>query len=170
MAPRSDYLDVAILENVSTTVRTSRRRLRWVLPFVVAGAVFIVGVLVIQQSSLEAVPEAAPETPLSVRGTLALHGWMSFYQQDSNCIGNNGYEDIRYGTPVTVYDGTQIVAVGSLGLGQIAGTQLAPSCDFAFSVNVPRGADFYSVEISHRGRLNYPAEQLNEAVQISLGR
>lgn len=85
------------------------------------------------------------------------------------CVGAGGYSDIGEGTSVTVYDATgAIVATGKLGTGKaLAG---AGTCLFPFQVAGVPGSDFYQVEVSHRGRVNFTAEQVaNNEVSLVLG-
>jgi hypothetical protein len=71
------------------------------------------------------------------------------------CEGRGGYKDIAEGAAVTVYDGGgAVVATGSLGSGVMVGS----SCRFTLYVEqVPEGADFFQVEVSHRGKLTLSA-------------
>ncbi|MFF2788942.1 hypothetical protein ACFVT6_19595 [Streptomyces sp. NPDC058049] len=74
------------------------------------------------------------------------------------CGGTGGYNDLRGGASVTVYDKAGlIVGTGSLGSGTVkdAATAYKRTCRFAVSVpDVPRGKEFYQVEVSHRGKVN----------------
>ncbi|MEV7519328.1 hypothetical protein [Streptomyces sp. NPDC091371] len=74
------------------------------------------------------------------------------------CFGTGGYNDIREGTSVTVYDkaGT-VLAVGSLGASTFTdgGYKGVDKCAYKVAVDgVPTGAGFYQVEVSHRGKVN----------------
>jgi hypothetical protein len=85
-----------------------------------------------------------------------------------NCRGTGGYDDIGSGTSVTVYDaaGTTI-ATGSLGSSEyesVGEGGVLDMCTFQVSVpDVPKGSRFYSVEISHRGRLQLTADEAQNA-------
>lgn len=85
------------------------------------------------------------------------------------CEGTGGYDDISYGTSVTVRDGAgEILATGSLE----AGEDLGLWCNFPFTVEDVPGADFYEVEVSHRGGLSYSDKEMEEKdwfVSVSLG-
>jgi hypothetical protein len=152
-------------------VPAARKRspwLRWGVPFLVVGAL-TTGVIIWLNAAMGPVGGVAgtpPAPPVSIRGTLTLRD--SFASSDGACVGKGGYADIRGGTQVTVYDGPRVAAVGSLSTGVVVGAWPG-DCDFAFSVTVPRGPDFYSVEVSHRGRLNYSAGELEQALQLTLG-
>lgn len=85
------------------------------------------------------------------------------------CEGSGGYDDISYGTAVTVRDGAgEILATGSLDSGEVVGDW----CNFTFTVEDVPGADFYEVEVSHRGGLSYSSKEMDEKdwfVSVSLG-
>jgi hypothetical protein len=68
----------------------------------------------------------------------------------NGCSGYSGYSDMNAGTSVTVYDDAgKVVALGALKPGIYSG-----NCQFPFAVqDVPTGSKFYSVEVSHRGRV-----------------
>ncbi len=80
-------------------------------------------------------------------------------------FGTSGYDDIAPGTGVTVTDAKGvIIGTGSLGRPTFAsissaGREDIGSCVFPFTVSVPK-TEFYSVEISHRGKLNYSYGEL----------
>ncbi|MFF3845654.1 hypothetical protein [Streptomyces sp. NPDC002328] len=71
------------------------------------------------------------------------------------CKGSGGYDDIAEGTAVTVYDAAgTVIATGELG----DSTLNSGTCAFGVAVdNVPKGEDFYKVEISHRGTVQLSA-------------
>ncbi|MFG3088999.1 hypothetical protein ACGGAI_15410 [Streptomyces antibioticus] len=67
----------------------------------------------------------------------------------TGCKGTGGYDDIAEGTSVTVYDAAgTVIATGYLGDSTLA----SGTCTFDVAVeDVPKGEDFYKVEVSHRG-------------------
>ena len=98
--------------------------------------------------------------------THTLHGYLSLVDsegnsitaQDGACQGTGGYSDIGEGAGVTVTDGAgTVLATGSLSGG--GGT--AYECNFNFAIEVP-DADFYRVEVSHRGEMTYSRQQMDE--------
>lgn len=120
----------------------------------------------------EAAATSATDTPLRVVGQLHLRSYRGIgfdgaaNATGSACFGESGYDDIRAGTQVTVTADEKVVAVGALGLGEYDGRV----CVFPLSVeSIPRGHDFYSVEVAHRGAINYPAAQLAEPITVTLG-
>ena len=73
------------------------------------------------------------------------------------CEGSGGYDDITEGTAVTVYDAAgTVVATGQLGDSKMS----SGTCTFEVAVeDVPRGEDFYKVEISHRGTVQLSGDE-----------
>lgn len=89
-----------------------------------------------------------------------IHGEFALFDRDTasnNCVGTGGYNDIAAGVSVTVRDGTgSTLATGRLGKGEaLAGI----GCTYKFDVVVP-DADFYRVEVAHRGELEYSKAEL----------
>jgi hypothetical protein len=83
------------------------------------------------------------------------------------CAGKGGYNDIGPGTAVTVSDesGT-LLAKGTLDSSMGENTW----CVFDFDIkDVPSGATFYKVQISHRGEMSYTEEEARGRVEVSLG-
>lgn len=83
------------------------------------------------------------------------------------CSGSGGYDDIRKGASVTVYDATGKV----VGTGELSGSTYAESgCTWYFQVSVPDGHDFYQVEVSHRGKITVSREEAKTGkVAVTLG-
>lgn len=92
----------------------------------------------------------------------------------SICYGTGGYEDIQGGMPVTIKDGQgKILALGKTSYGKRPKAQYSQVlCVFDFQVNDVPKADFYSIEVGHRGQLNYSYEELKKQgwkVSFSIG-
>ena len=86
----------------------------------------------------------------------------------SACEGQNGFEDITQGAPVTLFDqGGTIVAAGALGQGSVT----AEGCAFIFTIpGVPYTANFFQYEITHRGKLTASKQDaLDGNLAASLG-
>jgi hypothetical protein len=88
----------------------------------------------------------------------------------SSCIGSGGYDDIRDGTSVTVRSETgETLATGRLGAGEyIDGV----GCTYPITVEGVGDAEFYRVEVSHRGEVEYSRSELEAndwSVDVSLG-
>lgn len=113
----------------------------------------------------EAVPAPAD---LSITGTLTVPG--SEFEESTNvytCVADAGYDDIHKGTDVIVTDpeGT-VIAKGQLE----GGPRATGGCIFSVSIpDVPTGHRFYGIEISHRGKVTYGREELEDPVELSLG-
>lgn len=105
---------------------------------------------------------------VTVSGSLELTDYETRYGPD-NCAGRGGFADISAGTQVVVTDGAgETIGVGSLTAGSPAGRE--NTCRYYFAVReVPGDLDFYGIEVSHRGRVQYPRAALNSPVVISLG-
>ncbi|MFJ7181081.1 hypothetical protein ACIQXA_32880 [Streptomyces massasporeus] len=73
------------------------------------------------------------------------------------CEGSGGYDDITEGTAVTVYDAAGTV----VATGQLEDSKMnSGTCTFEVAVeDVPRGQDFYKVEISHRGTVQLSGDE-----------
>lgn len=107
----------------------------------------------------------------AIRGSLKLVD-SNLGGTDSNCYGTGGYSDIQAGMPVTIRDGQgKILATGSTGSGSHPNDETYGSvqCVFNFQLeNIPK-ADFYSIEVGHRGQLNYSFTEMEKrGWQVSL--
>lgn len=99
-------------------------------------------------SSAAASASQVLNAPFMLTGTLTMP--LSNTDALSSCSGTRGYDDIKEGTSVVVYDETNTVVATGYLLAGIPGS----SCVFNFSVpNVPGSKKFYQVEISHRGKV-----------------
>ncbi|MGW7285594.1 hypothetical protein ACWGH4_08870 [Streptomyces sp. NPDC054847] len=136
------------------------RTLRHVLGGAAAGAALVGAIWAITAN----VPAGADA--FTLEGTFTLTDGVG--SVGDNCRGTGGYDDIGSGTSVTVYDaaGTTI-ATGSLGSSEyemVAEGGILETCTFQVSVpDVPKGSRFYSVEISHRGRIQLTADEAQNA-------
>jgi hypothetical protein len=94
-----------------------------------------------------------PPNTFDLTGTFVLNGTSGrLMGNDAKCEGSRGYDDIRDGASVTVYDATgRVIASGELRDSVYSG----PSrCRFAIYVaKVPKTGDFYQIEVSHRGKI-----------------
>jgi hypothetical protein len=136
------------------------RTLRHVLGGAVAGAALVGTIWAVTAN----VP--ADADTFTLKGTFTLTDGVS--SVGDNCRGTGGYDDISIGTSVTVYDAAgTTVATGSLGTAEyesVADGGILDMCTFQVSVpDVPKGSRFYSVEVSHRGRLQLTADEAQNA-------
>lgn len=125
----------------------------------------------------------APTTPasLTVTGTItvAADSMSSEQEMGGACVTDDGYSDIESGAQVTVADASgKALALGALEAGRVSevfdeGTAvegMASLCVFGFTVkDVSPSEAIYSVEVSHRGKVNFTREKLNESVALTLG-
>lgn len=136
------------------------------IPALVLGvALGVAGTLLAPALLASPAAPAAAQT-MVVSGTMALDD--GFGVKDAPCSGDGGYSDIREGAQVVITDASSAtLAVGALRSGRRNSTG---DCEFPFTVGgVPTGHQFYGIEISHRGRLQYPAAKLKTPLQLSLG-
>lgn len=81
------------------------------------------------------------------------------------CSGKGEYADIGQGTQVVVSDAAgKTVGLGKLGTG----VHQERGCVFRFAITVPPGGQFYGIEVSHRGRVQYAASQLS-SIELKTG-
>lgn len=89
----------------------------------------------------------------------------------TKCDLREGYEDFKGGAEVTVYDadGTAL-ALGRTDSGTPGQTSRTQTqCLFTFKVeDVPAEGEVFSVEVGHRGRVNFTKEN-SEMLMFSLG-
>lgn len=89
---------------------------------------------------------------------------------DGVCRGAGGYEDLGEGTQVVVRNESgEVIATGALGAGSLPLSEdNSPTttsydwspCTFPIEVTDVPDAEFYTVEVSHRGGLTYSAAEL----------
>ena len=88
-------------------------------------------------------------------------------QADTECHGTGGYDDMDEGGQVKVTVDGKTVGTGSLEKGVSIDQNYG--CKFAFNVaDVPGGSKFYSVEVTHRGAIDYKEEDLKSGVSLQL--
>lgn len=109
----------------------------------------------------------------SVGGSLELTDTTSstYWSSGQSCSGSGGYSDIAPGAQVTLTDGAgTIVGTTNLEQGNSLNTY---TCVFNFEFQgVELSDDFYSVEVSHRGKITKSRSELQSSsgrFQLSLG-
>jgi hypothetical protein len=94
-------------------------------------------------------------------------------QAGQACAGSGGYSDIRAGAQATVKNSDgKIIANGALGPGQMAKGTTGFDCVFETTVSGVPKSDFYSVEVTRRGTVNYSHADLQQRgweVTLELG-
>jgi hypothetical protein len=117
--------------------------------------------------------KSAPTTttaPLNLSGTMTLTDSEGVADDGAGgCEGTGGYDDLQAGASVVVSDdANKVIGTSNLGDGSYSGTD----CVFRFVVsNLPQ-AKFYKVEVSHRGQVTYPYDDLvanRWSVDLSIG-
>jgi hypothetical protein len=135
------------------------------LLLLVVGAVLAVRVGVGREDA-----PATTTTRPTMTGIMTLHDPDAAYQFGEVCSGTNGYDDVDTGASVVVTNeqGT-VIGTGSLGQGS---TSPDGDCVFNFTVAGVPEARFYGVEVSHRGKVTFSHEQLDQDrwnVELTLG-
>lgn len=133
------------------------------LPPAIIVALTLGAVLVLGAAGLLIYTVTRPQA-ITVTGSLTITPYMS-----SECVGAEGYDDIRLGTSVVIHDSAgKVVATGQLDNGKYS--EPTASCRFPFTVrNVPQ-QKFYGFEVSHRGTVTFTAKQVKDGpVALSLG-
>ena len=79
---------------------------------------------------------------------------------DDACYGTGGYDDIGGFMSVTIRDGNKnIISTGKTGEGK---KNDYVTCIFDFEVNNVPKSEFCTIEIGHRGELNYSFNEIKE--------
>ncbi|MFF4417498.1 hypothetical protein ACFYY8_33655 [Streptosporangium sp. NPDC001559] len=102
-------------------------------------------------------------------GTVTVADFSAVTTMDEvRCATRGGYSDIQEGAQVVVTDASSTtIALGRLAYGS---WNRHTGCVFLFNVEgVPGGHKFYGVEVSHRGRLQYTAEQVAQPLALTIG-
>jgi hypothetical protein len=157
------------------------------LVLAVAGVALVVlaavsAVLIVISPGTEADPPAAPpsqaaasraSTPQALPSLFSATGMVILeFTPDSvqlgdhpACSGKGEYADIGQGTQVVVSDATgKTIGLGKLGTG----VHQERGCVFRFAITVPPGGQFYGIEVSHRGRNQYAAYEL-DSIELNIG-
>jgi serine/threonine-protein kinase len=149
-----------------------RRRRGWEIPVLLVAVVVLLaagaGLAGIWMARRDMAP--ASRQTMTVRGSITVPWSGSFLSPTSNeCVGKGGYDDLAPGGQVTVTDEKgRVVAVGRITIGQ---GNPGDACVLLFQVDgVPRGAQFYGVEVTHRGKIQKTeAELLSGTLNLTIG-
>ena len=123
-----------------------------------------------------------PSTPTAAKTetaatTMTVSGTVSFSctsadecSTDANeniCIGVGGYSDLSQDTSVEITDASGT----TVGLGHVLYSELHDTtCELRFSAeDIPTGAGFYGIEISHRGIVKFAEADLASPVTLTIG-
>jgi hypothetical protein len=103
---------------------------------------------------------------MTVTGTVTLE-LDDMTNSGTACWGKRGYADLKAGAPVVVTN----AAGKTVGMGAIdSGKEVGGQCVLTFKVkDVPKGSDFYGVAVSHRGVVQFSADDVKKPVSLSLG-
>ena len=130
------------------------------------GIVIAVGVLLTGCGGGSDAKDAEPKV-FDVKGTMTLTSESVIGDGGDGCLGSGGYDDMRAGAPVVVFDDAgKKVGIGELEVGQASSTV---RCVFNFTVpEVPAGGKIYSIEVSHRGEIPFKPAQAKK-LSLTLG-
>lgn len=155
---------------MTTDAPTPARRRRWLIYAAAAAlAVLLAGAAIFYITR---------DKSFTVTGTITVNdrdgNGLTVAGDNTKCEGRGGYADLTKTAQVVVTDAAgAVVATGAIDdfgtrtndYGRII------RCVFTFTVyGVPAGHDFYGVEVAHRGKLTYSAEQLRNPLQLEIGR
>ncbi|MFZ3497185.1 hypothetical protein ACODT5_28845 [Streptomyces sp. 5.8] len=142
----------------------------WLIPAaagLLAGAILGSGITYLATAP-EETPKAKEPGVFTLTGTMTARGEKSSIgkvsSRENGCAGTGGYQDMRSGTTVTVYDtqGT-VLGQGTLGPGTYTGDWKSTdsnTCTFPVTVTgVPEGKVSYQVEVGRRGKLLLTEEE-----------
>lgn len=133
-------------------------------------AVLLVALAGLTTAVVALLPRLSQPPALTVAGSMTVTGDRPqvVTEDELTCTTGGGYDDIRQGAQVVVTDAAaKTIALGQLGPGS---WKRGVGCIFLFSVaDVPADGEFYGVEVSHRGRVQYTAGQLVEPLDLELG-
>ncbi|MER7126762.1 hypothetical protein [Micrococcus luteus] len=120
------------------------------------------------QSPQSTQPSTSPPA-LTVSGTVTVKDFSAVTTMNEvTCTTRGGYSDIQEGAQVVVTDASSTtIALGQLAHGS---WDRHTGCVFFFNIpDVPADQKFYGVEVSHRGRLQYTAEQVVKPLALTIG-
>jgi hypothetical protein len=146
--------------------RRANRRPRWLFPLLAAivliGAGSAVGVYLLT-SKTDIVDMLSPN--MTVTGTVTLD-LDNMTNSGTACWGKRGFTDLKAGAPVVVTD----AAGKTVGMGALdPGKEIGGRCVLSFKVkDVPKGSDFYGVAVTHRGVVQFSADDVKQPVSLSL--
>ena len=140
------------------------------LPFILVAWAAVIVIAVAGIALLVSNVAGGNSSSYKVEGTLTLANIRPLNTPGTPCAGSGGYDDIRASAQVIVKD-QDGKTIGTSQLGPGTQTQ-ASDCLFTFTVSGLPKAEFYSVEVSHRGALSWSFDELKAkgwTVALSLG-
>jgi hypothetical protein len=163
--PDHDATDTGALYPIAAQPPPKRYRFGAAAGFVAALLLVVIGV-----AAYFGIHALIKPQPFALTGTLQLNSdnlKTSGLPMGYTCAGQGGYSDIGPGTEVTVMDGSgKLMAKGAIDSSY---NQSGP-CMLTFKVfDVPGGAKFYKVHVSHRGEMSYTESEAKAGIAVTLG-
>lgn len=114
-------------------------------------------------SKTDVVDVLSPNMTVSGTVELALEDMVNW---GSGCEGRKGYDDLKVGAPIVITDAAgKTVAIGKIDEAK----EIDSKCVLSFRIGgVPKGGDFYGVAVSHRGTVQYSADEMAKPLELSL--
>lgn len=143
------------------------------IPLRLKAPLWLVGVGAALLLAMFAIASQLPPTTRTLDGSLTLRHAVPIgapvVGKDYPCVGVGGFDDIRGGATVVVYDAAdKILAMGRLDPGRA--NDATGDCIFLFAVPDVPTSDFYRVEVAHRGQVPFTQRQVDDhQVQLTLG-
>lgn len=133
----------------------------WLIPVLVAAAVLVLAIAGVAAWALLA------NRDMAVTGDITVTSPSGVTSVGTVCTVGGGYADIKTGTQVVIKDAVgKVLATTVLGVGTGDGGR---GCRFPFRVDVPRGSDFYGVDLGRRGVVQFTADQMADGVHLTIG-
>jgi hypothetical protein len=135
------------------------KRPEWLVALLIVGGVVLIVAIGIGAWWL------TTQRTITVAGDITVTSRADVTSTGTGCFTSGGYADIAAGAQIIIKDAAgKVLATTTLGPGVGAGI-----CTFPFTADVPRGSDFYGVELARRGVVTFSAEQMAAGVHLSIG-
>ena len=137
---------------------------------VFSAAAAVAGVMLARSDNAAEAKATPPRAAtFTVYATMALTLGQFEHQPGQGCWGRGGYDDIAEGGQVVVSDATG----ATVGVGRLADArydEFRGRCTFTIIIKGVRdGGQFYSIEVTHRGKVQYSRSDLEKTVTLSVG-
>lgn len=137
--------------------------------------VSIAALIAITVATMAIVNRSSTAAPIHVHGSMKLvdssdTDYRSIFQNGSVCSGEHGYSDITAGAEVEITDDQgKTLALTELNAGTSPDGITGDSCVFTFDASIPANAQFYGVQVTHRGVVKMTKAEMILGPVLSLG-